>query len=98
MSRRSALRSTVRALAASAAVGFTKDEFSHRATALVDGQLRNKFRTLLEIKMLTSDPAVRYAEPNYLMQITAIPDDELYVQQWHYPLNSKLRIAIGGES
>jgi serine protease len=28
---------------------------------------------------------VRYAQPNYIVQTTAVPNDELYAFQWHYP-------------
>lgn len=34
------------------------------------------------ITELEADPAVRYAEPNYLRQVTAVPNDPLFGQLW----------------
>jgi len=47
---------------------------------------RAKWETLIAIKALQKDPSVAYAEPNFILQATAIPNDEFYVTQWHYPL------------
>ncbi len=49
--------------------------------------VRAKWETLMAIKALQKDPAVVYAEPNYIRQATATtPNDEAYSAQWHYPL------------
>lgn len=48
--------------------------------------LRARWETLMTIKSLRRDPAVVLAEPNYRVQKMAIPDDEAYPLQWHYPL------------
>lgn len=45
-----------------------------------------KDATLLAIKRLRADPAVAYAEPNYLRRAQAVPTDQYYAYQWHYPL------------
>ncbi len=45
-----------------------------------------KAATLESIKRLRSDPNVAYAEPNYIRQASAIPNDPSYPLQWHYPL------------
>ena len=45
-----------------------------------------KWETLMAIKALQKDPAVKYAEPNFILKATAIPNDEFYDTQWHYPL------------
>jgi len=51
-----------------------------------DARLRARLETLLAIKSLNRDPQVEYAEPNYRVQAAAIPNDEAYYLQWHYPL------------
>lgn len=47
--------------------------------------LYEKRRTLIEAKRLSQQDGVKWAEPNYIVQPTRIPDDSLYVRQWHYP-------------
>ncbi len=37
------------------------------------------------LRKLRKDPAVDYAEPNYIRRAMAIPNDEFYRYQWHYP-------------
>ena len=44
------------------------------------------FQTISAIKQLRGNNEVAYAEPNYLRQAFALPDDPEYAQQWHYPL------------
>jgi hypothetical protein len=51
-----------------------------------DPDLRARWETLLAIKSLRGDPRVEYAEPNYEIRALAVPDDEAYPFQWHYPL------------
>jgi serine protease len=45
-----------------------------------------KDRTLREIERLNSLPSVEFAQPNYLYRPAALPDDNFYNLQWHYPL------------
>ncbi|MCR5883134.1 S8 family serine peptidase [Rhizobacter sp. J219] len=45
-----------------------------------------KTATLQAIKRLRADPAVLYAEPNYIRHRMAVPSDQYYNLQWHYPL------------
>ncbi len=52
--------------------------------ALSKAQL--KIATLSAIKRLRADPNVEYAEPNYIRRAAAVPNDEYYRLQWHYPL------------
>ncbi len=47
--------------------------------------LYEKRRTLIEAKRLSQQDGIKWAEPNYIVQPTRIPDDSLYVRQWHYP-------------
>ncbi len=47
---------------------------------------RAKWETLMAIKAMRKDPLVVYAEPNYIVEPTAIPNDTAFVAQWHYPL------------
>lgn len=49
-------------------------------------QLEHKWRTLCAVKQLRKQPEVRYAELNYLRKTFAVPTDEYYNLQWHYPL------------
>lgn len=51
-----------------------------------DPDLRARWETLLAIKSLRGDPRVEYAEPNYEIRALAVPNDEAYPFQWHYPL------------
>lgn len=47
---------------------------------------RAKWNTLMAIKALQEDPEVAWAEPNYIVRPTRIPNDEAYFAQWHFPL------------
>lgn len=49
-------------------------------------EIQAKWETLMAIKELHKDSAVVFAEPNYIYQPQAIPNDEYYPFQWHYPL------------
>jgi serine protease len=51
-----------------------------------NAELERKWRTLRAIKQLGKQPWVRYAEPNYILQRSAVPNDQFYSSQWHYPL------------
>lgn len=48
--------------------------------------LLRKWRTLKAIKDLRRQSGVRYAEPNYLLKASSIPNDPYFRSQWHYPL------------
>ncbi|MET0091770.1 MAG: S8 family peptidase, partial [Candidatus Thiodiazotropha sp.] len=43
-----------------------------------------KFDTLMAIKQLKGRSDVEFAEPNYMVQPSAVPNDEYYNLQWHY--------------
>jgi len=43
-----------------------------------------KAETLAVARELTARPEVAYAQPNYLYQPLAVPNDPLYGRQWHY--------------
>ncbi|MEQ6342998.1 MAG: S8 family serine peptidase [Gammaproteobacteria bacterium] len=49
-------------------------------------QVQLKRETIQAIKALRRRADVAYAEPNYIRTATAIPNDESYSRQWHYPL------------
>ena len=51
----------------------------------ISSALKHKYQTLLAIKGLAGDGAVRYAEPNLIRRPHKVPDDPLYGYQWHYP-------------
>jgi serine protease len=51
-----------------------------------DPQLLARWETLSAVKALRQDPLIEYAEPNYRVRALAVPDDEGYPFQWHYPL------------
>ncbi|MEQ8515501.1 MAG: PKD domain-containing protein, partial [Chromatocurvus sp.] len=57
-----------------------------RRSAIADPGLREVWRTLVSIKRLAREPGVAGAEPNYRVAAMAIPNDEAYPLQWHYPL------------
>ncbi|UZK02434.1 S8 family serine peptidase [Venatoribacter cucullus] len=48
-------------------------------------ELYEKRRTLIEAKRMQQQDDVEWAEPNYIVQPTLIPNDSRYDQQWHYP-------------
>jgi serine protease len=43
-----------------------------------------KAQTLDTIRALRTDPTVAYAEPNFLRQPAAVPNDEFFGLQWHH--------------
>ncbi len=51
-----------------------------------DPAMSARWETLMAIKSLRGDPQVVFAEPNYRVHALAIPDDEAFPLQWHYPL------------
>lgn len=44
-----------------------------------------KLDTLLAIESLRDRPDIEYAEPNFIRQGLAVPNDPDYRRQWHYP-------------
>ena len=59
------------------------DRFNFRVVKLPAGRQASD-----EIAAYLKDPAVRYAEPNYLYHTTAEPDDPLYLDGWHWGLHN----------
>ena len=57
-----------------------------KASAIHDAELHARWETLMTIKSLRKDPGIRHAEPNYQVKALAVPNDEAYPLQWHYPL------------
>ena len=55
---------------------------TNRLTVPSDAEMR--VATLLAAKELSMNPAVEYAEPNFLRRSTQVPIDERYGTQWHY--------------
>jgi len=72
------------AQARDATVALRHNTRSAAVGALSQAQLR--VATLSAIKRLRADPDVEYAEPNYIRRAKAVPNDEFYRFQWHYPL------------
>ena len=54
----------------------------NQLTVPSDAEMR--VATLLKAKELSLDPAIDYAEPNFLRRSTQVPIDERYGTQWHY--------------
>jgi len=57
-----------------------------KKSALHDAHKLARWETLMTIKALRQDPDVVFAEPNYKVRTLAIPNDEAYPTQWHYPM------------
>ncbi|MEZ5570461.1 MAG: S8 family peptidase [Halioglobus sp.] len=57
-----------------------------KRSTISDPDLRARWETLMTIKALRKNPRVRFAEPNYQVRALAIPNDDAYPLQWHYPL------------
>ena len=56
-----------------------------RAGLAVNTARKSKQETLWAIKALNRKAGIALAEPNFLRQPLATPDDRLYADQWHYP-------------
>lgn len=46
---------------------------------------REAYETIKAIKNLRKDSSIKYAEPNFILRPSFVPDDPLYSSQWHYP-------------
>jgi serine protease len=57
-----------------------------KLTLPTSGDRALKALTLDTIKKLRADPAVEYAEPNFIRRAAAVPNDTFYDLQWHYQL------------
>ena len=56
------------------------------APLALDPDLQRKLETLTVIMELRNRADVAYAEPNYIRRQQLSPSDELFKQQWHYPM------------
>jgi len=68
-------------------VGPTLIEVRHLSSTNLptdEGNHHRKIQTLQAIKDMVKQPGVRYAEPNYIRQPLAQPNDPLFSSQWHY--------------
>lgn len=75
------------ALTATAATGGTTAATETLPLGIAgNAELERKWRTLRAIKKLGKQSGVRYAEPNYILKASAVPNDQFYNLQWHYPL------------
>jgi serine protease len=61
----------------------TESRNIHRAA---EANLLRKADTLHIIKSLRRRADVRYAQPNYIREAMAAPNDPQYPRQWHYPM------------
>ena len=62
-------------------------EIVYRLPASMLGSLKAddaRARTLAAVKSLRARADVAYAQPNYIFQITTVPNDSGYSNQWHY--------------
>ena len=57
-----------------------------REERIADPELRERWKTLVQIKRLRNSPGVRDASPNYRLRPLFTPDDPALGYQWHYPL------------
>lgn len=72
---------------ARATLGLTNKHSKKRSAFAAQGtDAQLKWDTIEAIKALRKRADVLYAEPNYIHQTMAIPNDEYYAYQWHYPL------------
>lgn len=56
-----------------------------QAQQFISDEAMEKYATLLAIKSMKKDPDVQFAEPNLIIEGTALPNDPRYVEQWNYP-------------
>ena len=64
---------------------FLPAEASEWNPQFATAELRQKWETMMAIKALRRDPRTQYAEPNYIARPGAVPNDQYYPLQWHYP-------------
>jgi serine protease len=66
------------------------DQFASKATsqsglyAQLSSEAQQKLDTIMAIKELSQRSDVVYAQPNYIYQASATPNDQYYSLQWHY--------------
>ncbi|MBI5716444.1 MAG: S8 family serine peptidase [Burkholderiales bacterium] len=53
-------------------------------------------RTLELVRTMAARPDVEYAQPNFIFQIGAVPNDPGFVQQWHYQDNGSAAGQVPG--
>src|SRR5690606_32682000 len=58
---------------------------SNDTLQVLNPELYEKRLTLIEAKRMQMQDVVEWAEPNYIVQPTLIPNDTRYARQWHYP-------------
>ncbi len=51
-----------------------------------EGKKRSREKTIERIEALKARSDVLWAEPNYILRPSFLPDDPYYTYQWHYPL------------
>ncbi|MAM86409.1 MAG: peptidase S8 [unclassified Hahellaceae] len=51
----------------------------------VNPEAYDKLMTLRDIKAMRQQGHVEHADPNYIVRPLAVPNDEFYSYQWHYP-------------
>jgi serine protease len=68
------------------ALGIRQTESNRTIHRAADAGIQRKADTLQIIKSLRRRADVRYAQPNYIRNALAIPNDPQYPRQWHYPL------------
>lgn len=78
----SALTTTVSKLKAKTA--YSSSSHNPQIGTMTDEQ-SEKLNTLIGIKLLQREQGIVWAEPNYIVQPMAVPNDPLYREQWHYP-------------
>ncbi len=92
MEQRAGGRGRARLMALQRGAVSTQQQEQHlgRATAkfsaIDNPDLRARWETLMTIKALRKKSGIRFAEPNYQVYAQAVPNDEAYPLQWHYPL------------
>lgn len=72
-------------VSAAGASGLLRALAGARQVKFASVEQQAKFETLMSVKQLRSQPDVAAADPNYLLQPLATPNDPLYAVQWHYP-------------
>jgi serine protease len=58
----------------------------HSPWTISDPEHRANHELIKFVKALRSRPEIEYAEPNFMAQAMAVPNDQFYPLQWHYPM------------
>ena len=67
-------------------LGIYTDKADSLRASFASSHIQDKQDTLRLVRALRSRPDVAFADPNYIRSASAVPNDQYYNLQWHYPI------------